>query len=156
MNMLNEAASPQHADTSRVLSLMSVTSNKRSPHTRRCTCLTTSHTWQLEASEGGASTASTAEREYKWRLAALGGVSAPCSWRSHRTAGWRRSGSRWPAPTAPAPRTWTPRSSTSGPSVTRWWTRRSLLALEEQRQTQRTWCWWTQFSEPYSLHSPAA
>lgn len=38
----NEAVSPQYADTSRVLSLMSVSSNKRSP-TLRCTCLTTSH-----------------------------------------------------------------------------------------------------------------
>lgn len=38
----NEAVSPQYADTSRVLSLMPVSSNKRSP-TLRCTCLTTSH-----------------------------------------------------------------------------------------------------------------
>lgn len=38
----NEAVSPRYADTSRVLSLMSVSSNKRSP-TRRCTCLTASH-----------------------------------------------------------------------------------------------------------------
>lgn len=46
----NEAAAPWHADTSRALPLMSASSNKRHP-TLRCTCLTTSHMWQLEVGE---------------------------------------------------------------------------------------------------------
>lgn len=46
----NEAAAPLHADTSRALPLMSVSSNKRHP-TLRCTCLTTTHMWQLEVGE---------------------------------------------------------------------------------------------------------
>lgn len=54
----------------------------------------------------------------------------PCSWCSHRTAGWRRSGSLLLAPIAPSPRTKSLQSSTSDPSTTRSWTRRNLLVLK--------------------------
>lgn len=77
-------------------------------------------------------------KQQLWRwFASVCWCPVPCSWWPHRTAGWQRSDSRSAGPTAPAPRTSTPQSSTSDPSERRWRTRRSLLVLQKHTKKKK-------------------